>query len=63
MNRDTNKVNVKNLRRLCWQRGFHGVAGLARKLGRNRVTIYRAIEHPSRFGPAYKLIQEALVNE
>lgn len=54
------KVNQKNLRQLCWQRGYHGVSGLARQIGRSRITVHRAVRWPDQFGPTYRLIQEAL---
>lgn len=60
MKRDGNKVNQKNLRTLCWKRGFHGVSGLAQKIGRNRITVHRAVRWPDQFGPTYRLIEEAL---
>jgi hypothetical protein len=54
------KVNRNNLKRLCWKRGFQGVAGLAKKIGRARITVHRAVRWPDQFGPTYKKIQEAL---
>lgn len=53
-------VNAKNLRRLCWKNDFHGIAGLARAIGRSRVTVHRAVVNPQRFGPTYELIKKAL---
>ena len=55
------KINTGNLRRLCWARGFEGVAGLAKALGKSRVTIHRAAKRPGLFGPTYKLMEEALL--
>jgi hypothetical protein len=55
------KVNKNNLRKLCWSRGYHGVSGLARELGRSRVTIHRAVRWPDQFGPTMRLIERALL--
>lgn len=54
------EITTGNLRLLCWQAGFHGVAGLAREIGRSRITVHRAVRWPDQFGPTYKLIQEKL---
>lgn len=54
------QLTRRSLRLLCWQRGYHGVADLARILGRNRVTIHRAVANPKQFGPTYALICKAL---
>lgn len=55
-----NKISTGNLRMLCWQRGYKGVVGLARKLKRSRVTVHRAVKRPHQFGPTYQLIEQAL---
>lgn len=62
VNENVNQVTPKNLRILCWQRGFHGVVGLANAIGRSRVTVHRAVSTPDQFGPTYRLIQEALAS-
>jgi len=53
------KVNLKNLKRLCWQRGI-SVKELARRIGRSRMNVYRAVKEPHRFKPTYQLLEEAL---
>jgi len=58
-----NKVNVKNLRQLCWKNGFEGVVGLAKHIGRSRVTVHRATKRPHIFGPTYRKIEEALLEK
>lgn len=55
------KVNKKDLRRLCWQKGFHGVSGLARAIRRNRAVVYHALENPTRYRPTIRLIENALL--
>lgn len=57
----TTKVNKTNLRMLCWKRGYHGVTGLAKAIGKSRVTVHRAVSNPSRFGPTVKLIEKSLL--
>lgn len=53
-------VNTETVDRLSWLRGFQGVAGLARHIGRSRNTVWRAVRWPDQFGPTFKLIEEAL---
>ena len=48
------KITTKNLRRLAWSRGFHGVSGLARGIGKSRVAVYSAVKNPGRFSPTMK---------
>jgi hypothetical protein len=57
---NTVKVNSGNLRALCWARGFRGVPGLARRIRRHRITIWRAVRNPKQYGPTYQKISEAL---
>ena len=52
-------VNAKNLKRLCWTRGM-SVTELARRIGKSRVSVYRAMHHPSRYRVAHALILEVL---
>lgn len=54
------KVNSGNLRMLAWRRGFHGVVGLAKAIGRSRVTVHRAVKRPNSFRPTYTLVEKAL---
>ena len=60
------KSNIKNgaeegidLLIECRKRGIT-VTELARRIRRARVTLYHAIERPSRYSATYKLIQEEL---
>lgn len=53
-------LSRRNLSRLAHAKGFRGVAGLARRLGRNRVTLYQALKNPNRYKPTVKAMQEAL---
>lgn len=55
------KINKKNLRQLAWQRGYHGVSGLAKAIGRSRVTVHRAVRWPDQFAPTMKKIENALL--
>lgn len=43
----------------CRKRGMT-VSELARRINRARVTLYHAVERPSRYSATYKLIQEEL---
>ena len=61
MSHAAKKVNSKNLRVLCWKRGFHGVTGFAKAIGRSPVTVHRAVRWPDQFGPTIKLIEERLL--
>lgn len=53
-------VTVENLNELCWKAGFNGVAALARHLGRNRVSLWKAVRWPDQFRPTYSSIQKSL---
>ncbi|MFO1461246.1 MAG: hypothetical protein U1G08_17820 [Verrucomicrobiota bacterium] len=57
------EITPKNLSQLSHARGFRGVAGLARRLGRDRGTLYRAARRPERFRPTIRAMREALFNE
>ena len=59
--RQTAKINKHNLRQLAWQRGYHGVTGVARAIGKSRVTVHRAVSNPSRFSPTMKKLAEVLL--
>ncbi|MDE2105031.1 MAG: hypothetical protein KGL39_47775 [Patescibacteria group bacterium] len=59
--RQHKKITTQNLRRLAWSRGFHGVAGLARGIGKSRVAIYSAVREPHRFRPTMKKLSEVLL--
>lgn len=56
----TPAITSGNLLFLCRARGL-SIAGLARKIGRSRQTIYFAIENPRRFSIAYRKIRNALL--
>lgn len=53
-------VNTKNLRMLAWKAGHHGVTGLAKSIGRSRVTVWKAVREPNRFRPTYRAVLGAL---
>lgn len=53
-------VDSRNLRALCWARGFRGIPGLAKHIGRSRVTVWRAARRPDQFGPTYAKMLKAL---
>jgi len=55
------QITKNNLRRLAWQRGYHGVTGLARAIGKSRVTVHRAVANPHRFSPTMKKLAEVLL--
>ena len=55
------KITKKNLRLLCWQAGYHGVAGVARAIGKDRATVHRAVSNPRRYGPTVKQLLEVLL--
>ena len=55
------KINKNNLRLLAWRRGFHGVTGVAKAIGRSRVTVHRAMTNPTRFTPTVKKLEEVLL--
>lgn len=57
---NSGKVTSENLRRLCWARGYRGIPDLAARIGRNRVTVWRAVKNPKQYAPTYKKIAEAL---
>lgn len=56
-------VTRENFTQLCWARGYRGVAGLARHLGRNRVNLFRAVRYPATHRPTYNLIVETLSHD
>ena len=55
------KITTSNLRRLAWKNGFDGVVGLARAIGRSKVTVYRAVKRPHHFGPTVRKLREVLL--
>lgn len=56
------RITPRELRRLAHVRGYDGVAGLARRIGRSRQTVYRALRNPERFGPTVELIRRHIRN-
>lgn len=50
----------KTLRRLCFEKGFDDVAGLARRIKKHRVTVHRAWKNPKQYGPTFADMVEAL---
>lgn len=50
---------LATLRDRCWRNGM-SVSQLARRIGRNRSTVYFAWADPEKFPLASKLIREAL---
>jgi DNA-binding phage protein len=57
------QITSDNLSQIAHAKGFRGVAGLARRLGRDRGTLYRAVRRPRRFGPTILAMRKALFNE
>lgn len=55
------KINKYNLRQLAWRRGFEGVTGLARAIGKSRVSVHRAVNEPHRYKPTMKKLAEVLL--
>lgn len=55
------EINKKNLRKLAWQRGFHGVTGVALVIGKSRVTVHRAVKNPGQYRPTMKKLREVLL--
>lgn len=55
-------LTTENLATLAGLNGHRGVAALARRLGRNRVSLYRALKAPRRFGPTYRALNQVLRN-
>jgi len=55
------KINKHNLRLLAWRRGYHGVTGVARAIGKSRVTVHRAVSDPHRYSPTMKKLAEVLL--
>lgn len=55
------EINKQNLRQLAWKRGFHGVSGLAKSIGRSRVTLHRAVRWPDQYAPTMRAIKKALL--
>lgn len=53
------KINVKNLKARCRDRGL-SVTALAQRIGRARTSVYLAAENPKRYSATYELIVEAL---
>ena len=51
---------LDTLNQRAWAAGFRGVAGLAKHVGRHRVTLHNAVRYPERYGPTVAAIEEAL---
>lgn len=56
-----NAINKKNLRKLAWQKGFAGVSGVAKAIGKSRVTVHRAVNNPHRYGPTIRAMEKILL--
>lgn len=54
------QITTENIQRLAFVAGYKGVADLARSLRRNRVTVWRAVKDPQRYGPTFSAIKKAL---
>ena len=54
------KLTTKTLTAHAWASGFRGTSGLAKRLGRRRETLYRAIRDPRRYRPTHDAILSAL---
>lgn len=52
-------ITKDNLKEKCWKLGM-SVTGLAKKIGKARVTVHRAVKKPHHFGPTYRDICEVL---
>ncbi len=55
------RINKHNLRQLAWRNGYQGVTGVARAIGKSRVTVHRAVSNPNRFSPTMKKLTEVLL--
>lgn len=55
-------ITTRNLAQLAWASGHRGVSGLARAIGRHRVTVYQAVQNPARHTPTIRAIRKALRN-
>ena len=53
-------LTTRNLARLAWASGHRGVTGLAKAIGRHRVTLYQAIQSPEQHRPTVRAIKRAL---
>ncbi|MBC8095744.1 MAG: hypothetical protein H7Y43_08020 [Akkermansiaceae bacterium] len=53
------KLNKKNYRRIC---GLNGLlpAEVPTRIGRTKVTVYRALKNPRQFTPTLRLLEQAL---
>jgi DNA-binding phage protein len=58
-----NNPTELDLAERAWRAGFRGVSGLAREIGCNRVSIYRAAQNPRRYGPLWAKISALLSHE
>ena len=54
------KLTSQNLARLAALNGFASVSDLAGEVGRNRVTLYTALQRPSAYGPTISALDRAL---
>jgi len=56
-----NKINKKNLRELAWRRGYQGVTGVAKAIGKSRTTVHRAVRWPDQYAPTIEKLKEVLL--
>ncbi|HXE41394.1 MAG TPA: hypothetical protein VN516_00105 [Candidatus Baltobacteraceae bacterium] len=61
MKQAVNRVNENNLVELCWQGGFRGVVGLAKKIGCHRTSVHRAVKYPEEFPDLFETIEKKLI--
>ena len=55
------KINKSNLQQLAWKRGYRGVTGVAKAIGKSRVTVHRAVRWPDQYGPTMEKLSEVLL--
>lgn len=53
-------IDAKDLPRLAWLNGYRGVTGLAKAIGRHRVTVHQAAKNPNKYKPTHRAITRAL---
>lgn len=53
-------LDTEHVRRLAILNGFDGVTDLAKRVGRRRETVWRALRNPRRYGPTIKAVSAAL---
>lgn len=54
-------ITREKLSAMCWKAGYRGVTGVAKAIGKSRVTVHQAVNHPQTYSPTMKKLRKVLL--